>query len=78
MLKVEDGRHDVRIELKLKKTLFRTVQDDLIECYDTHLGRAVMFLSYQVVIAQWLAWQLATGVVPSSNPGKGDNLLISD
>ena len=33
---------------------------------------------YQVFIAQWLAQQLATGVVPGSNPGKGENLLISD
>ena len=32
----------------------------------------------QVVIAQWLAWRLATGEVPGSNPGKGENLLISD
>ena len=33
---------------------------------------------YQVVIAQWLAQRLATGEVPGSNPGKRDNLLISD
>ena len=32
----------------------------------------------QVVIAQWLAWRLATGEVPGSNPGKGEDLLISD
>ena len=32
----------------------------------------------QVIIAQWLAWQIATGEVPGSNPGKGENLLISD
>ena len=32
----------------------------------------------QVVIVQWLAWQLATGEVPGSNPSKGDNSLISD
>ena len=32
----------------------------------------------QVVIAQWLARWLATGEVPGSNPGKGENLLISD
>ena len=29
-------------------------------------------------MTQWLAWQLATGEVPGSNPGQGDNLLISD
>ena len=29
-----------------------------------------------VIIAQWLAWQLATGVVPGSNPGKGEKLYI--
>ena len=33
---------------------------------------------YQVVIAQWLAQQLPTRVVPGSNPAKGENLLISD
>ena len=27
---------------------------------------------YQVNIAQWLAWRLATRDVPVSNPGKGD------
>ena len=32
----------------------------------------------QVVIAQWLAQRHATGEVPGSNPGKGENLLISD
>ena len=32
----------------------------------------------QVVIAQWLAWRLATSEVPGLNPGKGENLLISD
>ena len=34
--------------------------------------------SYQVVIAQWLARRLATGEVLGSNPGKSENLLISD
>ena len=33
---------------------------------------------HQVIIAQWLAWRLATGEVPGSNPGKGENLLISN
>ena len=33
-------------------------------------------ISQQVVIAQWLARQLAT--MPGSNPSKGENLLISD
>ena len=43
-----------------------------------------IFLNYktdrynQVVIAQWLAWRPATGEVPGLNPGKGENLLISD
>ena len=32
----------------------------------------------QVVIAQWLAQRLATREVPGSNPGKGENLLISE
>ena len=35
-------------------------------------------LDHQVVIAQRLAWRLATGEVPGSNPGKGENLLIFD
>ena len=30
---------------------------------------------YEVIIAQWLAWQLATGEVPGSNPGEGENLI---
>ena len=34
--------------------------------------------TYQVVIAQWLARRLATEEVPGSNPGKGENLLISE
>ena len=32
----------------------------------------------QFVIAQWLTRRLATGEGPGSNPGIGDNLLISD
>ena len=32
------------------------------------------FVSNQAIIAQWLAWWLATGVVLGSNSGKGDNL----
>ena len=32
----------------------------------------------QVIIAQRLAWQLITGEVQGSNPGKGENLFISD
>ena len=32
----------------------------------------------QVFIAQWLAWRLATGELLGLNPGKGENLLISD
>ena len=32
----------------------------------------------QVVIAQWLVQRLGAGKVPGSNPGKGDNLLISE
>ena len=32
----------------------------------------------QVVIAQWLAWKNVIGNVLGSNPGKGDNILISD
>ena len=40
--------------------------------------RAQKVSSYQVIIAQRLARQLASGDVSNSNPGKGDNLLISD
>ena len=32
----------------------------------------------QAVIAQWLAWRLATIEVPGSNSGKGESLLISE
>ena len=35
-------------------------------------------LIYQVVIAQWLALRLVTREGPGSNPGKGENLIISD
>ena len=42
----------------------------------------IMYLSKvsknQVVMARWLARRFATREVPGSNPGKGDNLLISD
>ena len=40
--------------------------------------RVVTHIVNQVVIAQWLAWPLATGEVPGSNPSKGENLVISD
>ena len=33
--------------------------------------------SDHVIIAQWLARQLATGEVPGSNPSKGDDLINS-
>ena len=36
----------------------------------------LFIIAYQVIKAQSLG--LATGEVPGSNPGKGDNLLISD
>ena len=32
-------------------------------------------LLYQVVIAQWIAWLLATGKVMGSNPSKGQLIL---
>ena len=35
-------------------------------------------LTNQVVIAQRLAWRLATDEILGSNPGKGENFLISD
>ena len=31
-----------------------------------------------IKFSQWLAWRLATGKVPGSNPGNGENLLFSD
>ena len=34
-----------------------------------------MYMFYQVVVAQWLARQLATSDFPGSNPGRGDNLI---
>ena len=45
------------------------------------LGQVMPLLkshSNQVVIAKWLARRLATGEVPGSNLGKGENLLIAD
>ena len=35
-------------------------------------------MSHQVVIGQWLAWRLTTSEVPGLNPGKGENLSITD
>ena len=32
-----------------------------------------MSIIIQIVLAQWLAWPLATGEVPCLNPGKGQN-----
>ena len=40
--------------------------------------KQLRLVSYQVVIAQWLAQQHATGEVPGSNPIKGENLSISE
>ena len=28
---------------------------------------------HQDIITEWLPWRLATGEVPGSNPGKGEN-----
>ena len=52
--------------------------DQAIPCYSIRYIKALITQLNQVVIAQWLAWQLATGEVLCSNPSKGDNLLISD
>ena len=54
--------------------LFNLLQDEN-ECVKTNSNSLSL---YQVVTAQWLAWRLATAEDPSSNPGKGENLLISD
>ena len=40
------------------------------------LRKGIEKIVYQVVIAQWLAWRLATRDVPGSNPVKGDFVLI--
>ena len=49
---------------------------------ETAIGNCLKILSScqsnQVAIAQWLARRLATGEVLGPNPGKGENLLISD
>ena len=41
-------------------------------------GTLLSIKDNQVVIAQWLARCLATGEVQGSNPGKRDNLLVSN
>ena len=41
-------------------------------------GKVDSEFNLNIYIAQWLARQLATGEVPGSNPGKGENLLISE
>ena len=48
----------------------------IFEVKNTSINQTVM--EYQVIIAQWLARRLATGEFRGSNPGKGENLLISD
>ena len=40
--------------------------------------KKTFYFKNQVIIAQLLAWWLATGEVPGSNPSKGENSLISD
>ena len=42
------------------------------------MRRRKHYITNQVVMAQWLARRLAIGEVPGSNPGEGENLLISD
>ena len=59
------GFHLVLIQLKNTVSLFLTAPLNLD------------YVSLDV-IAQWLARRLATREVLSSNPGKGDNFLISD
>ena len=64
--KVEEFNFDIKATLKQARAWLT-------------FGPKTTFITiYQVVIAQWLAWRLATRVVPGSNPGKGENLLISD
>ena len=54
------------------KLLLGSVRCKLLRVY----LESYFFLFDQVIIAEWLAWQLATGEVLGSNPGKGKNLLI--
>ena len=53
-----------------------TLQEQSVSNKNT-IKQLIQFF-YQVVIAHWLAWWLATGEVSGSNPDKGENLLISD
>ena len=63
--------------LILKKCL--NIRYSGIQYSDSHrISYFKKSLLYQVVIAQWLARRLETGVVLGSNPGKEDNFLISD
>ena len=60
---------------KFIRALFRSAAFEIENLYlcafFLHWKIFDFLLKNQVVIAQWLAWQLATVVVPESNPGKG-------
>ena len=56
-------------------TLFLLFSSDLVW---NGAWKTYIWTKNQVVITQWLAWRLATREVPGSNPGKGENLSISD
>ena len=66
----------------LKMATFKNVRMSTSKKLDktgpTNFTNYTFEISDQVVITQWLAWRLATRVVLSSNPSKGENLLISD
>ena len=49
-----------------------------VTTFNANFYRCLDLISYQFVIAQWSVWQLPTWEVLGSNPGKEDNLLISD
>ena len=53
-------------------------QNILITALPKRTSSVQYYDAHQVVIAQWLARRLATGVVWGSDPGKGYYLLISD
>ena len=62
----------------LYKTPIKTTQIRHKPYQLVHKNINQLIYNNQVIIAQWLAWWLATGKVQDSNPGQGENFLISD
>ena len=69
----------IQFKTQLSLKCFLIAYNGPLNGFYKHPHKKCKFLiSYQFVIAQWSAWQLPTWEVLGSNPGKEENLLISD